>query len=245
MEELYGDIRLSPQTTARELEFARLADAFIFPTQELNEAVNREGKPYAISHGTYEATEAPDDTDFGDGRIHVVYSGTTNPRKGGINMAIDAAEYLPEQYHVHILGSGDEKTLQAMNDRIESVRARSACTITYDGVLRDRAYTDFLHRCHIGLSTQNPEGVYNQSSFPSKILAYLASGLRVVSVRIPVVVNSRVGDILHYYTEQTPEALAEAILSVNVAVPYNSKTVIENLDREFMDALERMLEQET
>jgi hypothetical protein len=97
----------------------------------------------------------------------VVYSGTTNPRKGGINMAIDAAAYLPENYHVHILGTGDAETLQAMNQRIRDVQAKAACTVTYDGVLRDRVYTDFLHSCHIGLSTQNPEGDYNNSSFPS------------------------------------------------------------------------------
>lgn len=246
MEELYGDIRLSPQIKERELEFSELADAFIFPSRELSDAVNREGKPYAISHGTYETAPEPSKPCFADdGRIHVVYSGTTNPRKGGINMAIDAAAFLPEGYHVHILGTGSDETLRAMNQRIRDVQENAACKITYDGVLRDRAYTDFLHSCHIGLSTQNPEGDYNNSSFPSKILAYLASGLRVVSVRIPVVVNSRVGDILHYYTEQTPEALAEAILSVNVAVPYNSKTVIDNPGREFMTALERMLEQET
>ena len=54
MEELYGDIRLSPKTTAKEKEIAALADAFIFPTEELNAMVNVHGKPYAVSHGTYE-----------------------------------------------------------------------------------------------------------------------------------------------------------------------------------------------
>ena len=207
--------------------------------------VNVHGKPYAVSHGTYETAPNPETSPERDGRIHVVYSGTTNPRKGGINMAMDAAAFLPDNYHVHILGTGDEETLRAMNRRICDVRAKAACTITYDGVLRDRAYTDFLHSCQIGLSTQNPEGDYNNSSFPSKILAYLSCGLRVVSVRIPVVVNSNVGDILHYYEAQTPEALAEAIRSVDVTAPYDSKTVIEGLDREFLEALERILEQET
>ena len=242
MEELYGDIRLSPKTTARELAFARLADAFIFPTQELNHAVNPSGKPYAISHGTYRTAEAPLERRADDGKIHVVYSGTTNPRKGGINMAIDVAAYLPAEYHVHILGTGDEETLRAMNARIEDVRTRSACTITYDGVLRDRAYTDFLHGCHIGLSTQNPDGIYNQSSFPSKILAYMAGGLRVVSIRIPVVEHSNVGEYLYYYSEPTPEALAQAILSVDVNAPYDSKAVIDRLDAEFMERLSAMLE---
>lgn len=244
MEELYGDIRCSPKTARREKKLAKLADAFIFPTAELNAMLNTEGKPYAISHGTYETAPAPLVPRLDDGRIHVVYSGTTNPRKGGINMAIDAAAYLPENYHVHILGTGDAETLQAMNQRIRDVQAKAACTVTYDGVLRDRAYTDFLHGCHIGLSTQNPEGDYNNSSFPSKILAYLASGLRVVSVRIPVVVNSRVGNVLHYYEAQTPEALAAAIRSVDVAAAYDSKSLITDLDHEFLEALGRILEQE-
>lgn len=242
VEELYGDIRQSPETTARELEFMKLADAFIFPTQELNNMINLQNKPYAISHGTYETAPAPEHPQAEDGKIHVVYSGTTNPIKGGINMAIDAARYLPENYHIHILGTGDEETLRKMNRRIEDVRAEAACTVTYDGVLRDRAYTDFLHSCHIGLSTQNPEGDYNNSSFPSKILAYLASGLRVVSVAIPVVENSRVGNMLYYYRKQTPEALAQAILSVDITAPYDSKATIDRLDAEFMEQLQHILD---
>ena len=244
MEELYGDIRHSPKTTRREKKLAGLADAFIFPAEELNALINTEGKPYAVSHGTYKTAPVPREPHFGaDGRIHVVYSGTANPRKGGINMAIDAAAYLPEGYHVHILGTGDAETLHAMKQRIRAVQARSACRITYDGVLRDRDYTDFLHSCHVGLSTQNPEGNYNSSSFPSKILSYLSCGVRVVSIRIPVVVNSLVGNLLYYYKEQTPRALAEAIRSVDVTAPYDSKAVMDGLDRRFMEELGKMIGQ--
>ena len=77
-----------------------------------------------------------------------------------------------------------------------------------------------------------------------EILAYLSSGLRVVSVKIPVVVHSRVGHMLHYYSEQTPEALAEAIRAVDVSAPYDSKDFINGLDREFMAELQSILEQE-
>jgi hypothetical protein len=66
----------------------------------------------------------------------------------------------------------------------------------------------------------------------------------VVSVRIPVVVNSRVGNVLHYYEAQTPEALAAAIRSVDVAAAYDSKSLITELDHEFLEALGRILEQE-
>jgi hypothetical protein len=52
-----------------------------------------------------------------------------------------------------------------------------------------------------------------------------------------------VGDILHYYAEQTPEALAQTICSVDVNTSYDSKAVIDGLDREFMEELESILEQ--
>ncbi|MBQ9151952.1 MAG: LicD family protein [Clostridia bacterium] len=246
LEELYGDVRQSKWITRREIRFAHLADAYIFPTQALNERVNRRGreKPFAITHGTYQtapppAVEAPYDD---DGRIHVVYAGTLDPRKGGVYAAMNAARYLPASYHVHILGAGTPDNLERMKQQMEEIRSACACTLTYDGILRDQAYTDFLHRCHIGLSTQDPAGDFNATSFPSKILAYMACGLRVVSARIPAVEHSGVGECLYYYGEQTPQAIAEAIKAVNLSDAYHGKRVINRLDREFLRELKELLQ---
>ncbi len=244
LEELYGDVRRSKRITRRELRFARIADAYIFPTLELNERVNQKGKPYAVAHGTYQTAPTPADRTMDDGRIHVVYGGTLDPRKGGVYAAINAARYLPENYHVHILGAGTPVHLETMKNCLEEVRATCVCTLTYDGVLRDRDYTDFLHRCHIGLCTQDPTGDFNATSFPSKILSYMACDLRVISARIPVVERSKVGTYLYYYDEQTPRAIAEAIQAVDLSAAYSGKELLNRLDTDFLNDLSSLLTSE-
>ncbi len=62
------------------------------------------------------------------------------------------------------------------------IAAKTKCKITYDGAFYVKKYYEFLQKCHIGLSTQNPYEPFNNSSFPSKVLVYMANGLRVVSV---------------------------------------------------------------
>ncbi len=240
MEELYGDARQSRRITRRELRYARIADAYVFPSEELNRRVNLQGKPYTVTHGTYGSADSecrPAD----DGSIHVVYAGTLEPVKGGVYAAIDAARYLPDRYHVHILGTGTDAHIRRMRERLDSVSAESVCRLTYDGVLYDKAYTDFLHTCHIGLSTQDPAGAFNATSFPSKVLSYMASGLRVVSARIPVAEHSRVGDCLYYYDEQTPEAIAAAIQSVDLSDGYDGKAVLRRLDEKFLGDLKKLI----
>ena len=95
--------------------------------------------------------------------------------------------------------------------------------ITYDGLLSGEEYIKFIQSCDIGLSTQNPNGKYNDTSFPSKILSYMANGLRVVSVRIPVVEESGIGKCVCYYDEQTPENIAKAIKSIDFSEEYDSR----------------------
>lgn len=65
------------------------------------------------------------------------------------------------------------------------------------------------------MSTQDPSAAFNSTSFPSKILVYLANGLKVVSIRIPAIEQSAVVDSLVFYDKQTPEKIAEAILSAS------------------------------
>ena len=120
-----------------------------------------------------------------------------------------------------------------MKDLISDIASRSKAKVTYDGLLSGEDYVRFIQSCDIGLSTQNPDAAFNATSFPSKILSYMANGLRVVSIRIPAIEQSAVGDALFYYARQTPEEIAKAILSVDMNATYDSRTRIQELDREF------------
>lgn len=236
VEEIYGDALRKPKLTKGELRYFKLADAFVFPTMLLNDKVNKNNKPYCIAHGTY-AVEPKITEKFNDGKIHCVYAGTFDSRKGGCLSAIEAGRFLDEHYHIHILGFGNDKDREKVLQTIDSVGTCSKCTVTFEGLLNGEEYIRFIQSCHIGLSTQNPDADFNDTSFPSKVLSYLTNGLRVVSVRIKALETSKVHDLLYYYDENTPEAIANAVKSVDLTQDYDSRQHILALDEEFQQQI--------
>ncbi len=241
VEEIYGDVKNDIFLRKKEFDFFKIADAFIFPTSNLNKIVNTSNKPFAISHGTYKAIDKLANR-LSDGKIHCVYAGTLNEIKGGAYAAVDAGMYLNDNYHIHILGFGSDSEKKRIIERICSVTKKTKCKVTYDGVRSGDDYLKFIQCCHIGLSTQNPKGQYNDSSFPSKILSYLSNGLRVVTINIPVVSNSEVGKYLFYYDKNDPLLIAKAIQSIDFNKDFDGRAIVSALDISFIGNLEKCLE---
>ncbi len=240
VEEIYGDVFNSQKTGKKELKFFELADAYIFPTKLLEEKVNIKDKPSVIIHGTYEATPFYE-KQLKDDKIHIVYAGTLDVRKGATTV-VAAAEFLDSKYHIHILGFGGEETKNNLQKEIKKVSEKTDCIVTYDGCLSGEDYLRFLQSCDIGLSPQNPEATFNETSFPSKILSYMSNRLRVVSIRIQAIESSNVGGYIYYYDEQNPEEIAKAIMSVSLNDDYNSREIIEKLDKDFKIQIKSILE---
>jgi hypothetical protein len=240
VEEIYGDVTGSGIISKKELSYFKISDGYIFPTQLLDEKINVERKKSIIIYGTY-AVSPIICGKFDDHRIHCVYAGTFDPRKGGAAAAVAVAEFLDNRYHVHILGFGSDDEKERLLKQIREVSKKTECKVTFDGCLSGDEYLSFIQKCDIGLSTQNPEAIFNASSFPSKILSYMANGLRVVTVRIPVIESSSVGEFVYYYNEQTPTSIANAILSVNIKQPSKSRVIIEQLNLDFIQQLSKML----
>lgn len=236
VEEIYGDVMNSAKVVAKERKFFECADAYIFPTQLLDESVNMDKKPSVIVHGAYQVepdVAAPSN----DGKIHVVYGGTLDPRKGGAAAAAAAAAYLPDNYHIHILGFGQQHEIEHMKQHVLQCSLPRHALVTYDGCILGDDYTRFIQQCHIGMSTQNPDAAFNATSFPSKVLIYLGNGLQVVSIRIPAIEKSAVSHVLHYYNEQAPEEIAKAIMSVNLTESASGRKLLKSLDSQFQNSV--------
>lgn len=241
LEEIYQDVvNCGAQKAAWERKVITAADGYILATEALSKEIPA-GRPYIVVNGTYHS-EPEREGCFNDGKVHCVYAGTFDPTKGGAAAAAAAAEFLPENYHVHILGFGTEEQKKQLQESIASVQKKTKCTLTYDGLKSGEEYIQFLQKCHIGLCTQIPDAKYTETSFPSKVLVYLANGLRVLSVRIPAVENSAVGGILYYYDKQLPQEIANAIMSIPMEDDYNSRQLLNQLDEDCERNLKRLME---
>ena len=246
--EIYGDVKSSYDSEnsmnyfsrKREYDYFSIADKYIFPTELLNRAVNFEGKPYVIATGIYKMEKKISEKSD-DGYIHVVYAGTLVPEKGGAAAAA-AAKFLPKNYHVHILGYGSEDMIERIKTIIMMTQKESKATVTYDGLLHGDEFKSFLQTCHIGLATQDPSGVFNDTSFPSKILTYLSNGLEVLSCRIRAVEESPVGEYVHYYEEQSPQAIAAAIQKIQAKHSEVKRFALDELDASLRTEIVKLIE---
>ena len=239
VEEIYQDARdYSEYIKQSELNMFESADAYIFSTELLEQKLNHNHKPFVVIYGTYKVESQFVDK-WDDGKIHVVYAGTFDPRKGGASTAVTAAMYLPSNYHLHVLGFGSENEVEDIKMKVNVVNEQAKAVVTYEGLLLGRDYIEFIQRCHIGLSTQNPDAIFNATSFPSKILSYMANGLAVVSVKIDAVTQASIGNDINYYIKQSPEEIANAIMQVDIQK--DCRDVITELNSEFIRKVKLLL----
>jgi hypothetical protein len=229
VEEIYADVSsLHPFFDKMEMAILRAADSFLFSTELLASKVSG-NKDFVVIYGDYRVAEslsAPSD----DGKVHLVYAGIIDLHKAGAFNAVESALYLDDKYVMHIIGFGEVEKLKG---RIDEINKESSCCVLYDGTKNGADYVRFCQTCHIGLSTQKMGGKYLETSFPSKIISYLALGLFVVSCDVPCVAESRIGPFVNFYTKDTPRAIADAIKKVDVSKNSISRELINSLDTEF------------
>lgn len=228
VEEIYQDVK---SVFLINSFFERLlfnsADAYIFPSELIEEKVNIKGLPYVIIYGSYKSIPAMN-RKMADSRVHVVYSGTFDERKGGVFAAIRSADFLNETYHIHITGFGKKNEIEKVVKEIDRVSNRSKCRITYDGFINNIDFLPYLQQFNIGLCTQNPDDQLSSSCFPSKILQYMANGLTVLASRAPAVIRSRIAPDLFFYREQTAESIAQQIRLIPSDV--DTRKIVDKLD---------------
>ncbi|WP_158638678.1 glycosyltransferase [Metabacillus litoralis] len=241
VEEIYQDAQnLSGFMKKNEYKAFASGDKYLFSTELLNQKINKTNKPQSIIYGTYQV-EKDREASFEDDKIHVVYAGTFDPIKGGALAAIDAAKYLTKDYHIHIIGFGSIEQIKSIEDKVAEVSLISDAIVSYHGLLKGEDYIQFIQKCQIGLSTQIPGAKYNETSFPSKILSYMANGLKVVSIRIKAIEYSSIGSQIYYYQQQDPKEIANKIISIDFSSSYDSRKLIKSLDENFLKEIKLLL----
>lgn len=236
VEEIYADVNHNEKYRKIEYKTFKYADGFLFASEQLHKIINRQNKPYAIIYGVYEYNERIVPV-YEDGRVHCIYAGTFNGIKGGAYAAIEAAQYLDDNYCIHIAGYGAEADVIRINRRIEINNANNECQVVFEGMRQGEEFQRCLQKCHIGLATQNPIGEYNMTSFPSKILTYMANGLKVVATEIPVLRSSSIDKSIVYSTTGSGKDIADAIRRAAEQESLEHNKVLRKLEDEFVEGV--------
>ena len=179
-----------------------------------------------------------------DGIINLVYAGVIETNRKAAFLSVEAMKFLPQNYRLHILGFGKDEDINTLVTNIESLNLLKSDCCQYHGAMHGEEYYAFLQSCDIGLSTHQ----YFQSdmesanySFPSKVLTYMANGLRVVAQKIECLLNSEIGSSIVYYDLPTPEAIAKAIMQVDLNDGYNGREIISKLDEKFTKEIAELI----
>lgn len=236
VEEIYGYSATEDKPwVEKEINAIKKMDSFIVVNAGIPEQIDAQNRKCVVSYGVCDLPECRVDR-FDDGKIHVVYAGTIETRKLGAMTAVDAAQYLPDNYITHIIGFGTQENIQKMNNRIKEINeSNSSLKVQYDGYFTGEELDNFLFKCHIGLSSNVMRPNFANNSFPSKVITYMCHDLSVVLGYAEAFYDVPISKDWSFYMEHDPEQIANAIINVKMLPKGHNVALIKQLDKDLID----------
>jgi len=142
-------------------------------------------------------------------KIRLVYAGVVDTVKNnGAFMALELATKLNDsRFEIDIFGFGDSHSVALLSEKIKIIETESRTKVTFKGSLTPSELTKQLTSYDVGLAIQDFDASFGASSFPSKILHYLSSGLTVIATGTPAVVSWDSKDMIFVYFKKNLEDL--------------------------------------
>lgn len=225
-----------------EIRSLKKADGYILVNDIMSDKLQLNSKPFVVCYGSYMQKDNSKML-MNDGKVNLVYAGFIGGEDSDVMLAIDSIKFLPGNYFLNVLGYGPDENIKIMNDKINQINVENGKEIVgYFGCLSGYEYDDFLAKCQIGLSTRVLIDEYSDFTFPSKVLVYLSNNIIPVSSKINCILKSKVSKSMIFYDENTPEAVAKAVLNVDVDKYYSENTdLINDLDLKFVFDFNQLL----
>ena len=239
VEEVYGYSAVEDKAwVADEIEAIKMMDRFIFVNAGIPKSLHITPEKYVISYGVCDVPKRKVGR-LNDGKIHVVYAGTIENKKIGAFTAVETAQYLSEQYVVHIIGFGKQDVLKALQDRIQEINKFDGnhASVQYDGYKSGDELDQFLFQCHIGLSSNVMRPNFANNSFPSKVITYMCHDLSVVLGYAEAFYSVPEAKKWTFYMSYEPQAIAEAITKSPFACEGYYEEDIKKMDLDLVNFL--------
>jgi len=240
-EELYGLMPISSVSSKTEFAFFDRADGFIPITPKLNEAINKDNKPFAVFYGAYDLPTLVEKKNS-NGK-NIVFAGTFENGLNRGTLALEITKHLPQDFTMHLLASSNTDRAKTIVDDFLKANPNH-CPIVFEGTKTGADFNNFLQTCDVAVSPQDDKTAFGLYSFPSKIVVYLANGLPVVATKLDVIANSPFLSCVKMVNENEPKAMAEAIISfANDEKKKNGREIIKEEAQRFEKQLKTMIEE--
>lgn len=186
------------------------ADGFILLTEQMNEKINPEGKPYLVLEGHSDsalpALPTAEKTETKTGKQIVLYSGSLMKLYGIENLVQGFLAANLKNAELHIYGDGDyREELQAVCQTEPAIR--------YFGSRPNAEVVAAQQRAALLVNPRPSAPEYTKYSFPSKTMEYLASGTPALTTRLPGIPRDYDAH-LNFIDDETPTGVAAAIARV-------------------------------
>lgn len=242
VEEIYSKVwKKSKSLEKMEDKLIKSGDKYLFVSDELRKLFDIKDEKCIVLYGAYNVVELKGNEKFNKGYIDLIYAGSIDEVKGGAFKSLDIILGLPDNYKLHILGSGNEKNIKTLNNKINEInKIKNEKVCYYAGVLHGKNFNNYLMKCDIALNPQHI-GDYMGTAFPSKIISYLSHNLHVVTTPIKSIKTSKIKDYIVFANDDQTQSFIEAIESVNLSEENQSTYIIKNLDENFLNDLNKLI----
>ena len=184
-------------------KFLNSFDMYILLTEQMNEIVNKRGKPYIIIEGLVDYNIAGENVKKENiilyaGGLYEIY---------GIKKLVDAfCELDINDFELHVYGNGDiDEYLKKMASNFSNFK--------FFGEVPNREIVEKLPKCKILVNPRPSNLELTKYSFPSKIMEYMVSGSAVLTTKLPGI-PEEYDDFLYYFEDETFEGFKQKLKEI-------------------------------
>ena len=176
------DYQFDNKTAKKYNQLLEKADGYIFLTEQMNERINKNGKPYIVLEGHTDCAlkeiDATQRYENVTGKKVVVYAGSIT-RLYGIQVLVEAfINANIDNAELQIFGDGDYRK------ELEEI-CKVHSNVKYMGIRPNVEVVDTEQRAALLVNPRPSAPDYTKYSFPSKNMEYMISGTPVLTTKLP------------------------------------------------------------